>query len=46
LNIYALAETLGISDTFVQLFGIETAKPSRKVRVAVKVTAAPMLWPQ
>jgi methylase of polypeptide subunit release factors len=46
LNIHALAESLGISEKFVQLFGVETAKPSRKIRVRVKVTAAPMLWPQ
>ena len=46
LNIHALAESLGISDTFIQLFGIETAKPSRKIRVPAKVTAAPMLWPR
>jgi hypothetical protein len=46
LNIHALAESLSISDTFVQLFGMETAKPSRRIRVPVKVTAAPMLWPQ
>ncbi len=46
LNIHTLAESLGISNTFVQLFGIETAKPSRRSRVPVEVTAAPTLWPQ
>ena len=46
LNIHALAESRGISSTFVQLFGIETAKRSRKTRVPAKVTAPPMLWPQ
>ncbi len=46
LNIHALAESHGVSDTFVQLFGIETAQPSRKARVPARVTATPMLWPQ
>jgi methylase of polypeptide subunit release factors len=46
LNIHALAESLGISDRFVQLFGTETAKPSRKIRVPAKANSAPMLWPQ
>ena len=46
LNIHALAESRGISNAFVQLFGIETAKPSRKKRIPATVSATPMLWPQ
>ena len=46
LNIYALAESRGIANSFVKLFGIETAKPSRKTRVSALVSATPMLWPQ
>jgi methylase of polypeptide subunit release factors len=46
LNIHALAESRGVSNTFVQLFGVETAIPSRKTRVPAGVTATPMLWPQ
>ncbi len=46
LNIHALAESRGLSDTFVEMFGIETAKPFRKLRVSAKVTATTMLWPQ
>jgi len=42
LNLHALAEALGISNTFVQLLGIETVKPARKTRVP----ATPMLWLQ
>jgi|SRR5665213_1060090 len=46
LNLHALAESLRVSDTFAQLFGTETAITSRKIRVPVKMTASPMLWPQ
>jgi methylase of polypeptide subunit release factors len=46
LNIHALAESRGVSNEFVQLFGVETAIPSRKTRVPAGVTATPMLWPQ
>jgi hypothetical protein len=46
LNIHALAESRGVSNQFVQLFGVETAIPSRKTRVPAGVTATPMLWPQ
>jgi len=46
LNIHALAESRGVSNTFIQLFGVETAIPSRKTRVPAGVTATPMLWPQ
>jgi hypothetical protein len=44
LNIHALAKSLGVSEVFVQLFGIETAKPSRKIRVPAREAATPMLW--
>jgi methylase of polypeptide subunit release factors len=46
LNIHALAEIRGVSNKFVQLFGKETAKPSRKTRAPAGLTAMPMLWPQ
>ena len=46
LNLHALAVSRGVSNAFVQLFGIETAKPARKIRVPAKVTPAPMLWSQ
>jgi hypothetical protein len=46
LNIHALAESRGVSNTFVRLFGIETAQPSRKTRIPATVTPTPMLWPQ
>jgi methylase of polypeptide subunit release factors len=46
LNIRALAQSRGVSNTFVQLFGVETAMPSRKTRVPAGVAATPMLWPQ
>jgi hypothetical protein len=46
LNIHALAESRGVSNSFVQLFGVETAIPSRKTRVPAGVTATPMLWPE
>jgi len=45
LNIHALAESRGVSNKFVQLFGVETAIPSRKTRVPAGATATPMLWP-
>ncbi len=44
LNLHALAECLGFSSEFVQLFGVASAQPSRKIRIPRKVTAAPMLW--
>lgn len=37
LNLHALAESRGVSKEFIQLFGITTAKPSRKVRVPAKL---------
>lgn len=46
LNIHSLADSHGISDRFVRLFGVETTKSARKRRVPAKVTAEPMLWPQ
>lgn len=46
LNINALAESRGSSKIFVQLFGMETAKPSRKARVPNAVLGTSMLWPQ
>lgn len=46
LNIRALAESRGVSDTFVQLFGIETASTPRRIRVPAGVMTTPMLWPQ
>lgn len=46
LNLYALSESLGTSSAFVRLFGIESTKPPRKMRLPAKVTATAMLWPQ
>lgn len=46
LNIHSLAASHGISDKFVRLFGVETARSARKLRVPAKVVAEPMLWPQ
>jgi methylase of polypeptide subunit release factors len=46
LNIHSLAESLGVTERFVELFGAETARLARKPRLPAKMMAEPMLWPQ
>jgi methylase of polypeptide subunit release factors len=45
LNIYSLAESQGVSDKFIRLFGNETTVTSKKLRTPTNVRAEPMLWP-
>jgi hypothetical protein len=46
LNIHSLAESLGVSERFLELFGAETPRLARKRRLPTKVMAETMLWPQ
>lgn len=46
LNIHSLAESLGVSERFLELFGAETPRLSKKTRRPATVIAEPMLWPQ
>ncbi len=46
LNLYALADSRGVSALFAELFGASTEKPVRKIRVSPKVAEEPLLWPR
>jgi len=45
LSIHSLAEHLGVSDRFLQLFGVDNAKSSRKHRLSARAKEEPLLWP-
>jgi hypothetical protein len=46
LNIHALAESQGISEKFLELFGAELPRSPRKHRSSTTLEEAPMLWPR
>lgn len=46
LNLHSLADSHGIADRFVRLFGVETTKSAIKLHDPAKVMAEPMLWAQ